>query len=210
MTRKCSQCGREFTLTDSEIAFYNKKGLHLPKRCKDCRAANKAASSEHQSNDNSASTQKKTASRAKIKPVRIILALTLLVAVFFFGDGLLGGEEDITPDNSPSFQTNIPGGLDDGDYVSDEGTSFKFRNSELLEQHYQKHGIEMGFASAEAYEAAASAVANDENALHKTEKEDSDDVYYIEDTNEFVVVSSDGYLRTYFYPSAGKDYFDRQ
>ena len=44
----------------------------------------------------------------------------------------------------------------------------------------------------------------------KIEEEDGDDVYYIESTNEFVVVSKDGYLRTYFYPSDGLDYFNRQ
>ncbi len=42
------------------------------------------------------------------------------------------------------------------------------------------------------------------------DKEDGDDVYYLESTNEFVIVSTDGYIRTYFYPSNGKDYFDRQ
>lgn len=46
--------------------------------------------------------------------------------------------------------------------------------------------------------------------LYKTEKEDGDDVYYKEDTNEFVVVSTDGYIRTYFNPDSGKKYFDRQ
>ena len=48
------------------------------------------------------------------------------------------------------------------------------------------------------------------DALHKLEKEDGDDVYYIESTNEFVIVSTDGYIRTYFNPDSGKDYFDRQ
>lgn len=89
-------------------------------------------------------------------------------------------------------------------------TTLKCRSKSLLEQHYQKHGIEMGFASAEEYEKAAAAVPANPAALHKTEKEDGDDVYYIEATNEFVVVSTDGYLRTYFLPSAGKSYFDRQ
>ena len=48
------------------------------------------------------------------------------------------------------------------------------------------------------YETGASDVVNDPDSLHKTEKEDGDDVYYKEDTNEFVVVSTDGYIRTYF------------
>ena len=92
----------------------------------------------------------------------------------------------------------------------DDETAYVFRNSKLLNDHYKKHGEEMGFASAEEYEKAASAVVNSHDALHKKEKDDNDDVYYIEDTNEFVVVSSDGYLRTYFLPDKGKAYYDRQ
>lgn len=85
-----------------------------------------------------------------------------------------------------------------------------FRSQELLESHYEKHGVSMGFASAQDYELAASAVVTNPEALHKTEKEDGDDVYFLEETGEFVVVSTDGYIRTYFIPDSGKDYFDRQ
>ncbi len=91
-----------------------------------------------------------------------------------------------------------------------EAAELHFRNSKLLEQHYQKHGIDMGFGSAEEYERAAAAVVSDPEALHKTEAEDGDNVYYIESTNEFVIVSTDGYLRTYFNPDKGIDYFNRQ
>lgn len=91
-----------------------------------------------------------------------------------------------------------------------EMVSYYFRNAKLLGQHYEKHGIEMGFASEEEYEAAASAVVNNPNALHKIEKEDGDDIYYVEETNDFVVVSKDGYIRTYFWPNAGIKYFNRQ
>lgn len=34
-------------------------------------------------------------------------------------------------------------------------------------------------------------------ALHKTEAEDGDGVYYLESTNELVIVSTDGYIRTF-------------
>jgi pyocin large subunit-like protein len=68
----------------------------------------------------------------------------------------------------------------------------------------------MGFSSAEEYEKAASEVVENKDALHKTEKEDGDDVYYLEETNEFVIVSTDGYIRTYFNPSNGIDYYNRQ
>lgn len=76
--------------------------------------------------------------------------------------------------------------------------------------HFEKHGIEMGFTSAKEYEKAAAAVVSDSRALHKLEKEDGDDVYYLKDTNEFVIVSTDGYIRTYFYPRDGIEYFERQ
>lgn len=87
---------------------------------------------------------------------------------------------------------------------------YHFQNDNLLESHYEKHGKEMGFSSSKEYEMSASDVVNNPESLHKTEKEDGDDVYYKENTNEFVVVSTDGYIRTYFNPDSGKKYFDRQ
>lgn len=86
----------------------------------------------------------------------------------------------------------------------------RFRNYKLLDQHFEKHGKEMGFKNREDYEAAAAAVVVNPEALHKTEAEDGDDVYYVESTNEFVIVSKDGYIRTYFLPSGGLKYYERQ
>ena len=37
---------------------------------------------------------------------------------------------------------------------AEEPIRYEFRNRNLLDKHYDKHGIEMGFASAEEYEAA--------------------------------------------------------
>lgn len=88
--------------------------------------------------------------------------------------------------------------------------SYTFRSKSLWESHYEKHGIEMGFADKEEYLQAANMVLANPDTLHKVEKEDGDDVYYLEETNEFVVISTDGYLRTYFNPSDGIKYFNRQ
>ncbi len=87
---------------------------------------------------------------------------------------------------------------------------YHFRSDELLTSHYEKHGIEMGFDSKEEYEKAANDVINNPEALHKKEKEDNDDVYFIEETNDFVVLSYDGYIRTYFRPNSGIKYFNKQ
>ncbi len=89
-------------------------------------------------------------------------------------------------------------------------SNLMFRTKKLRDQHYEKHGIEMGFPDAKSYLEAANEVISDPDTLHKIEKEDGDDVYYRERDNAFVVGSKDGYIRTFFYPSGGKDYFDRQ
>lgn len=86
---------------------------------------------------------------------------------------------------------------------------YTFRYPNYLEEHFEKHGSEMGFSSKEDYLKAANAVIENKAALHKLEAEDNDHVYYIEETNEIVFLSGDGYIRTYFVCD-GKDYFDRQ
>ena len=93
-------------------------------------------------------------------------------------------------------------------YVSE--IAYIFRNEKLLNDHYEKHGKDMGFDSAKSYEAAANEIINHPDSLHKIEKEDGDDVYYLEESNGFVIVSIDGYIRTFFYPNDGLDYFNRQ
>lgn len=87
--------------------------------------------------------------------------------------------------------------------------TYTFRKPSYLTQHFEKHGAEMGYKTEEAYLAGANAVINNSKALHKLEAEDNDHIYYIEDTNEIVFLSQDGYIRTYFICS-GKAYYDRQ
>lgn len=96
----------------------------------------------------------------------------------------------------------------------DSYVEYYFRSQSQLDQHFEKHGYEFdgdfNYETAEDYENGASAVINNPDALYKTEAQDGDHVYYIEATNEFVVLSTDGYIRTYFRPNAGIKYFNRQ
>lgn len=97
----------------------------------------------------------------------------------------------------------------DNDYVE-----YYFRTEKLRDDHFSKHGVEFSvgfdYETAEDYEKGASDVINNPDALYKTEAEDGDGIYYIEESNEFVVLSTDGYIRTYFRPGGRKAYFDRQ
>lgn len=98
----------------------------------------------------------------------------------------------------------------DEDGIQDYEVTYEFRKKQYLDEHFEKHGSEFDYETAEEYLEGANRVINDPNSLYKTEAEDGDHIYYLESTNEFVVVSTDGYIRTYFKPSAGIDYFNRQ
>lgn len=160
-----------------------------------------------------------------------VIVIVLLINRYCFDDILgigdvFGAEEtagtmqitnppaDIITETPADLPTETPAEITEEDPTEApkkaDGVTYKFRNNKYLSEHYEKHGIDMGFASKEEYEAAASAVINNPEALSKIEKEDGDYVYYVEATNEFVVLSTDGYIRTYFLPDSGKKYFDKQ
>ncbi len=94
-----------------------------------------------------------------------------------------------------------------------KNVEYKFRNKDRLDEHYEKHGIEMGFPNAEAYRKAASDIINSagtDGVLSKYKSDGSGDMcFYVEATKEFVVLSNDGYIRTY-YICSGIKYYERQ
>ena len=326
MKLTCKQCGKEFELSESEIAFYKSKNLHIPKRCEQCRKANKknkAAAAKPYENAQMQSRSyvpsKNSGSGNNGRNNKLLCAI-LIIAILLVTGGIILSHTDLlsgtteppynkgvytagdvhnsslvepetfdnqsgtpdsqaespdgheapdsqteSPDNqseTPDSQTETPNGQSEtsdnqsespdnqsgtpnnqvetvsdttNDTPSNEsgnssdtvpeasGTDsqtaqadvvstpqYKFRNSELLNEHFEKHGKEMGFATAEDYQAAASAVVLNPSALHKLEAEDGDDVYYIESSNDFVIVSTDGYIRTYFHPNNGIEYYNKQ
>lgn len=158
----------------------------------------------------------------------------VFVMVCFIVRGFVGGKSDSNKnDDSKSQITSSGENTGDGERIESEknitdgettgeadstideasktyGQYYTFRNESTLEEHYEKHGVEFDYNNANAYQDGANEVINNPASLHKTEKEDGDDVYYLESTNEFVIVSADGYIRTYFKPTDGKAYYDRQ
>lgn len=106
-------------------------------------------------------------------------------------------DNKIEPDASNSYNTL-------------EKAKYTFKNAETLISHFIKHNAEFNYANKEEYEKGANRVILSNNSLHKLEKEDGDDIYYLEETNEIVFVSKSGYIRSYFKPSKGKAYYDKQ
>lgn len=251
ITKKCKDCGKEFTLTDGEIEFYRSKGFDLPNRCKSCRDRRKGQKSSSAPPHNNNGRNKKSKSAV---PAVLIAAFLLIVLILKVSDVIIPERSSLPETTYTSVYTSETTTTSAAAEIvittaettrssdittmitTEESTAaysetavsttaqtttttaaaepakpeYHFRNATLLEEHYEKHGIDMGFSSAAEYEAAASAVVTSPQALHKLEKEDNDDVYYIESTNEFVIVSTDGYIRTYFSPENGKSYFDKQ
>jgi len=138
-----------------------------------------------------------------IKSLFVMLLISVILSLEGCGD--YGEINDVSTTPAASLAAT-----EEPDIEESEASVFHFRSEKHLNDHYEKHGVEMGFTSPEEYEKAASAVVNDPEALHKLEKDDGDDVYYLEKTNEFVVVSTDGYIRTYFLPDAGIAYYNKQ
>ncbi|MEE1009378.1 MAG: zinc-ribbon domain containing protein [Agathobacter sp.] len=251
MRKTCKQCGEMFEISQSEIEFYKKKNLNIPKRCKKCREENKkrynsttvggvtdeketgtnqavagkstvkrtggSKSGGNKSGANNSSENKAMIRQMNNRPVeannnsnynkkkhRILSKVISAVVTLLLISGV--GYEAYKNFNEKaagvSYDTN----------KSEENVNkeYSFRNEDLLNQHYEKHGKEMGYDSPEAYEEGAVAVINNTQAMKKQENEDNDDVYYVKDTNELVIVSTDGYIRTYFNPSDGIEYFERQ
>lgn len=192
MIKNCKQCGKTFELTDTEIAFYKSKHLDLPKRCKECRELNKSQNKPTTYNKPAQSNQQ---TRKPLNKWGILsLVLIVLIAV------LVTSKCDVYDIGSNNTQTTVT-------YLDQ---SYKFKNNEYLQEHYEKHGKEMGYKSAREYQEGADRVVHTKGVLHKVEKEDGDDVFYLEDTNEFVIISKAGYIRTYFEPNDGIEYFNRQ
>ena len=119
--------------------------------------------------------------------------ITIIFAVIILVSGNLGKNPDL----------GIQGDVD---------IFYTFRTEEQYQLHYEKHGDEFGDISKDEYLILANSLIQDESGevLSKPEQEDDDTVYYREATNEFLILSDDGYIRTFFRPDDGIEYYNRQ
>ena len=92
---------------------------------------------------------------------------------------------------------------------------YEFRNYDTYESHYYKHRDEFtpifGEITMEEYlEHANELINSDADDILTKYEDDGDFMYFRKSAEEFLVLSPDGYIRTYFIPSAGIDYWERQ
>ena len=92
-----------------------------------------------------------------------------------------------------------------------EYVEYSFRSEKQYVDHFKKHGHEFGDITIEEYLQMANDLINsDSDTLHTKISKDGDYLFYDEETNEFLVLSDDGYIRTFFKPNARIDYYNRQ
>lgn len=94
---------------------------------------------------------------------------------------------------------------------SKEEVFYYFRSQSLYDSHYEKHGHEFGNITKEEYLQKANDLINSDSPDILTKYEDDGDfMYFNKKTDEFLVLAPDGYIRTYFIPDDGIDYWNRQ
>ena len=85
----------------------------------------------------------------------------------------------------------------------------EFETPESMQKHYVKHGEEYGDISTESYVSLANELVNAPASydVEKIVRSDGSTAIYRFSTNDFLVVTKDGSIRTFFKPKNGKEYW---
>ncbi|NMH73915.1 hypothetical protein HF078_12555 [Bacillus sp. RO2] len=89
-----------------------------------------------------------------------------------------------------------------------------FRSQKLLDQHYDKHVIkqkEYGSITKNQYlEKAQNLIGSDSSNVLSKKRSDGSRVFYNKSTNDFSILSKDGFIQTLFKPTDKINYYNRQ
>lgn len=205
VNRKCVQCGKIFTLNDSEIDFYNSKNLSLPKRCKACREINKGKKAGYNRYTKRTKASEKvsapTASVVGFLVLFLLLKLNIPVTTAFIVSLVSAVVSAVLIYLFAGRKIEIEE-FDTAPYT------YTFYDTASMVAHYVKHGKEVGCDSMENYLYKANSVIENPKALKKIQKEDGDTAYFYPPTGDFAVVAKAGYIRTYF--RADLHYFNKR
>lgn len=107
--------------------------------------------------------------------------------------------------NSPKCRIYVGVHINYSDY------KYEFRTEDALESHYKKHKDEFGNITQDEYLAAANRIitSDSKDILYKYEKDDGDPMYFDKKTGALLIMSSDGFIRTFFIPEDGLEYWER-
>lgn len=205
LNRVCVQCGKRFTLSDSEIDFYNSKNLDLPKRCKICREINKGKKSEY-----NRYTKRTKASEKVSAPTGAVVGFFVLFLLLEINISVTTAfiVSLISAVISAVLIYLFAGRKIEIQEFDTAPYTYTFYDTASMVSHYVKHGKEVGCDSMENYLYKANAVIENPKALKKIQQTDGDTAYFYPPTGDFAVVAKAGYIRTYF--KADSHYFNKQ
>ena len=205
MNKTCVQCGKVFTLSQSEIDFYESKNLNLPKRCKSCRDKNKNSNGEYRSYTANVPLGNRATCISAIFCVATFVTIMSILANGGFT--LPTAFLDLIAFFAIFCLAKCKRHIDIQEFdVSCYPRTFFDMDS--MTEHYIKHGKETNCKDMEEYLYRANAVIQQKNTLSKKQKEDGDTAFFNSQTKEFVVVAKAGYIRTYFIASLS--YYNKQ
>ncbi len=194
MNKKCVQCGKVFSLSDSELEFFKSKNLSIPKRCKECREQNRTSKPHKYKSYYADNANKEDLAFAVITAVITIALLFFKVPYIWIFSGIA----------AIKFLFSFLLGKLNRVYIQEFDTSiykYTFYDTRSMTKHYVKHGKETGCSSMEDYLHKTNLVILNKGNLSKPQKKDGDTIYYNPTTKEFVVIAKAGYIRTYFIAS---------
>lgn len=204
MNRNCVECGKAFSLTDSEIDFYKSKNLNLPKRCKSCRDKKKTVNGEYRS----------YTANAPLKNRDIFISAILFIGIFVNVMSFSAYNKFTTPililDLIGIFAIFCLVKIKKSVAIQEFDTCnypHTFYDVHSMVEHYIKHGKETHCKDMEEYLYKTNSLIQRKNILSKKQK-DGDTAYYDPHTSEFAVVAKAGYIRTYFIASLS--YYNKQ
>lgn len=217
VTKKCVQCGKEFTLSDGEVDFYIGKGLNLPKRCKQCRNKNK---SQTVSTYNAGAIDNKHGNSYKSYYINkinykfclyvIIAALSIALYAAYSISNIYITYAVLITVISIAVLILFVHCTSNKIYIKEFDTSiykYTFYDTASMVKHYVKHGDEVDCESMEQYLFKVNYMLSRTDNLSRTQA-DGDKAYFNRDTCEFAVIAKAGYVRTYFI--ANSEYFFKQ
>lgn len=207
MKKTCLQCGKEFEISKEEQEYYRSRHVEIPVYCRSCRKSRRIKKHDAPPKRYFGLIAKRQ--KRGVRPGGTIGMVFRGKYLFFSLAALLIFSQAI----DRRMRTNYHPPASSSAVSANPEKPAKvliFQNFKLLSEHFEKYGRDMGYTSSEEYLAAANAVVANSAALHKKQADSGDDIYFLTDTNDLVVVSGDGYIRTYFRPADGIDYYNRQ
>ena len=143
----------------------------------------------------------------------VLLALVILL-------GITRARSFVPPADSPasvSPRAAVPADPVSTSPVDDETSQPRhpqigFRTSELLDQHFRKHGREFHVKTAAAYLRLAQLLRDRPKSSDVLQfvRNDAVTCKFDRETGSFIAYDSDGTIRTFFRPTDGEAYFERQ